>query len=136
MENSSTSNSNPQVKIRKVILVVDDTESVLSHIKSLLEKDYDIVTKSDGHEALVYLSQGHKPDLILTDMEMPNMNGRIFVRRVHTDPRHDKIPIVFITSINSEMLINSFKAMGVIDFIIKPFNNNELIEKVHHILQS
>lgn len=126
--------TDPQEKTMKKILIVDDSETIRSLIVSLLEKDYEVVTKNDGHEALVYLSKGTNPDLILTDMEMPNMDGRMFVRRVHSDPRRDKIPVIFITSVNSTMLINSFKAIGVIDFIIKPFNNDELIAKVNKIL--
>jgi CheY-like chemotaxis protein len=120
---------------KKTILVVDDSESIRSLITSILEKDYEVITKNDGHEALVYISQNKNPDLILSDMEMPNMNGRMFVRRVHSDPRHDKIPIVFVTSVNSDMLKNSFASTGIVDFIIKPFNNEELLTKVNIILQ-
>lgn len=120
--------------IKKTILVVDDSESVRSHIRVLLEPDYNIVTRNDGHEALVYLSQGNYPDLILTDMEMPNMNGRTFVRRVKSNPRHSNIPIIFITSVKSDMLINSFTNMGVIDFIIKPYEPEDVISKVKKVV--
>jgi len=128
-DDSKTSN-------KKRILAVDDSEAILSLIVSVLEKDFEVTTKSDGHEALVYLSKGNRPDLILTDMEMPNMNGRVFARRVHSDPRLEKIPIIFITTVNSSMLINSFKSIGITDFIIKPFNNNELLARVNNILQT
>lgn len=120
---------------KKTILVVDDSEVIRSLISSLLINDYNIITKDDGHEALLYLSKNANPDLILTDMEMPNMNGRMFVRRVHSDPRHSNIPIVFITSVNSDMLINSFKTIGIVDYIIKPFDNSQLVSKVKKLLQ-
>jgi CheY-like chemotaxis protein len=67
-------------------------------------------------------------------MLMPNMNGRTFVRRVYANPRYGKLPIVFITTVDSTMLINSFKAMGVIDYIVKPFVNEDLLTKVKQIL--
>jgi CheY-like chemotaxis protein len=133
MENKNTNIPGTPIKERKTILIIDDSDSVRSFIKSILEKEYEIVDKNDGHEALVYLSQNHHPDLILSDMEMPNMNGRAFVRRVKSDPRHAKIPIVFITSVNSSLIINSFANMGVVDFIIKPFKPDELIAKVNDI---
>ena len=117
----------------KTILVVDDSEAIRGYIKALLENEYLIVTKNDGQEALDYLTQVNRPDLILSDMEMPKMNGRTFVRLVNGDPRYGKIPIIFITSVNSEMLINSFKNMRIIDFVIKPFKPAELIAKVHGI---
>jgi CheY-like chemotaxis protein len=123
------------VKARKSILVVDDSESIRNHIKSLLETEYEVVTKDDGHEALVYLSKGNHPDLILTDMEMPNMNGRVFVRRVYSDPRHSNTPIIFITSVNSDLLINSFKSLGVAGYILKPFKPEDVIAKVNSILK-
>jgi CheY-like chemotaxis protein len=105
-------------------------------MKSILEKDYEIVTKNDGQDALAYLSQGNRPNLILLDMLMPNMNGRSFARRVNSDPRYGKIPIIFITTVDSTMLINSFKAMGVVDYIVKPFINNDLLEKVKEVLKA
>ncbi len=135
METTNKDMTDPRLKAKKKILIVDDSETIRSLIVSLLENDYEVETKNDGHEALVYLSKGDNPDLILTDMEMPIMDGRMFARRVHADPRRDKIPIIFITSVNSAMLINSFKAIGIIDFLIKPFNNDELIARVNKILQ-
>ncbi len=109
MENQEKSIKNNSDSLKKNILIVDDSETMRAFIQSLLEKEYTIMTKSDGQEALDYLKQGHRPDLILSDMEMPNMNGRTFVRHVNSDPRLMRIPIVFITTVYSEMLINSFK---------------------------
>lgn len=134
MESTNNNASNEQSKGKKDILIVDDSESIRTYIMSLLENEYNVVTKNDGQEALDYLVKGNRPDLILTDMEMPNMNGRTLVRRVNSDPRYSKIPIIFITSVNSDMLINSFKTMGsVVDYIIKPFQPDELVSKVHNM---
>jgi CheY-like chemotaxis protein len=133
MENKNTNIPDSQTKGKKTILIVDDSDTIRLFIRSLLEKDYEIIDKNDGQDALTYLSQGNHPDLILLDMEMPNMNGRVFVRRVNSDPRHGKIPIVFITAVNSSLIINSFKNMGVVDFIIKPFKPEELVAKVNDI---
>jgi len=135
MESKNTGVADDKSKVKKVILIVDDSESIRGLIKSLLEDEYDIVTQNDGQEALDYLAHGNRPDLILSDMEMPNMNGRTFVRRVNSDPRYGKIPIIFITSTNSDMLINSFKNMGIVNFIIKPFKPEELIGRVHDMFQ-
>ena len=128
-------NTAPESKDKKTILIVDDSEAIREYSKSLLENEYEIVTKNDGQEALDYLNKGNRPNLILSDMEMPIMNGRTFVRRVFSDPRYGKIPVIFITTVNSEMLINSFKNMGISDYIIKPFKPEVLIEKVHGMLE-
>jgi CheY-like chemotaxis protein len=120
---------------RKTILVIDDDESIRLFIMSLLEKDYDVTPMTDGHDALVYLSKGFIPDLILTDMEMPNINGRVFLRRIrYSNSKHSKIPIIFITSVNSKAMISSMKKLQISDYIIKPFKQEDLIQKVHNIL--
>ena len=129
------SNSGALAKGQKTILVVDDDEAIRLLITSFFEKDYKIVTRQDGHEALLYLGEGNVPDLILLDMEMPKMNGRVFLRRVrYGDSAHNKIPIIFITSVSSKAIIHSTLKLNIDDYILKPFKPEELIEKVHSIL--
>lgn len=135
MEKKVSATTNNSANIKKNILIVDDSEAVRDYIQSILKEEYITMTRNDGLEALDYLRQGNRPDLILSDMEMPNMNGRTFVRLVNSDPRFGQIPIVFITAVKSEMLINTFKKMGIVDFIFKPFKPEELVEKVNTILQ-
>ena len=127
----STDAKNSSQNDRKLILVVDDEESIRMLMVSIIGMDYEVITKSDGQDALDYLSKGNRPDLILLDMEMPNMNGRVFVRRVKFDPRYEKIPIFFVTSVDNPLITNSFTSMGVSGFIIKPFKPKELVDKVH-----
>jgi len=126
--------STPQANSRKTILIVDDEEAIRMLMVSLFAKDYEVITKKDGQEALDYLSKGNRPNLILLDMEMPNMNGRVFVRRVKFDPRYEKIPIFFVTSINNPLITNSFKNMGVAGFITKPFKPEDIVAKVADFL--
>jgi len=133
LENMELSNANGKGK--KTILVVDDNEMISLSIKAILEDKYRIVIRNDGQEALDYLNLGNRPDLILLDMLMPNMNGRTFARRVISHPRYGKVPIIFITTVDSTMLINSFKAMGVLDYIVKPFVKEDLINRVNQVLK-
>ena|ERR1035437_626328 len=134
MEYKNTGATDEQIKVNKTVLVVDDSEMMCFLVKSILENKYKIVIKSDGEDALTYLIEGNRPNLILLDMLMPKMNGRIFVRRVQADPRIGKIPIIFITSVDSVLLMNSFKAKGV-DYITKPFVDEDLLKKVNDILK-
>ena len=119
---------------KKTILVVDDNEMVCLLIKSILDKNFKIVIRPDGTDALTYLNQGNRPNLILLDMLMPKMNGRTFVRRVNADPRYGNIPIIFITTVDSTMLMNSFKNI-VVDYIVKPFSKEVLLEKVEKVFK-
>ena len=124
-----------EIPEKKTIMVVDDDEALRLLVGSYFENEYNIISLSDGHEALVYLNEHPNPDLILLDMEMPKMNGRVFLRRVrYGTAKHNRIPIIFISSVSSKMIIKSTLNLGVVDFIVKPFKEEELIEKVHSIL--
>ncbi len=135
MEDKISDTNDNSMNLKKKILIVDDNENIRELMLLILEDQYTIITRNDGQEALDYLRQGNRPDLILSDMIMPNMNGRTFVRHVNSDPRFGQIPIVFITAVESDMLINSFKNKGIVDFIFKPVKPEELLDKVHSILQ-
>ena len=134
MESNNTGITNPQTEAGKTILVVDDNEMVCLLIKSILEKQYKVVLKGDGQDALAYLNQGNRPNLILLDMLMPKMNGRTFVRKVSADPRLGKIPIIFITTVDSTMLMNSFKDL-VVGYIVKPFEKDDLLRMIEGVLK-
>lgn len=120
---------------KKTIMIVDDEEAIRMLIISFLEKDYNIIDLNDGHEALVYLSKNNLPDMILLDMEMPNVNGRVFVRRFKNGGlKSNKVPIIFISSVQSRSIIQSMLNLGVTDYIVKPFNPEELVAKIKAIL--
>ena len=132
-----TSANIKQTQNKKIIMIVDDTESYRLLIKSYFENDFEIITMCDGHEAIVYLSKNKPPDLILLDMEMPNMNGRVFLRRLkYGNAILNKIPVIFLTTVNSKLIINSAYKKGVIDYIIKPFKQEVLEDKVRQLLET
>jgi len=118
----------------KLILIIDDDPLIRQLLKSFLSKDYIIELKSDGQQALYWLKSGNKPDLILLDMEMPEMNGRVFIHRIKTSPIHKNIPIVIISGSNSNLLKNSFLKAGATDYIVKPFQQETLNEVINKIL--
>jgi CheY-like chemotaxis protein len=115
---------------KKIILVVDDDELIRLSIKSSLKNEYDIINMDNGLDALNYIRAGNHIDLITLDMEMPHMNGRVFIRRVKFDPTHNKIPIFLISATESRLIINSFLKLGVVDYLVKPFTQEELRQKI------
>jgi CheY-like chemotaxis protein len=118
----------------KLILIIDDDPLIRQLLKSYLSNDYTIELKGDGQQAIYWLKSGNKPDLILLDMEMPEMNGRVFIHRIKTSPIHKNIPVVIISGSNSNLIRSSFMKAGAADFIVKPFQREVLDEILKNIL--
>lgn len=118
----------------KLILIIDDDPLIRQLLKSYLSKDYTIELKNDGQQAIYWLKSGNIPDLILLDMEMPEMNGRVFIHRIKTSPIHKNIPVVIVSGTNSNLIRTSFMKAGAADFIVKPFQKETLEAVLDKIL--
>ncbi|MFA5087846.1 MAG: response regulator [Candidatus Omnitrophota bacterium] len=112
----------------KKILVVDDEADILRLIEVRLKsKGYEVVTAANGQEGL-NKAQQEKPELIITDILMPEMDGFLFYKQLKKDPDLAKIPVLVLTARGK--MEDTFRVMGVDDFIVKPFVAEELLEKV------
>lgn len=112
------------------ILVVDDTDSNIDILNSLLNDDYAVLSALDGEFALE-VANDDLPDLILLDIVMPDMDGFEVCEKLKQNPKTKDIPIIFITSISDENSIEKAYELGCVDFITKPFKPKELVAKVN-----
>jgi CheY-like chemotaxis protein len=121
--------------MRKKILIIDDDVIVRLLLQRMLEKEYDVVTMDDGLNALNWLNSGNMPDLILLDMEMPQINGLAFIRRLKfsTDLRH--IPVIIVSGNDKKETIQSFLKLGASGFILKPFKEDDFWETVYRVIE-
>jgi len=126
------------------ILVVDDSAMIRSLIRKELQADgYQVVEAKDGPDALRFISEGFRPDLITLDIDMPKMDGfetcKLFLEKQNTnasDYAEDmRIPVVFITA-NDKMndRVKGFN-MGATDFVTKPFPKGRLLKIINKILK-
>jgi len=115
---------------KKKILLVDDNEVQLSISEVQLNKEYEVTTAKSGKEALDYLFHGHVPDLIMLDILMPDMDGWETFGRLRAISKLHEVPILFMSSINDKKEIDRAFEMGAVDFIVKPCNSIELLERV------
>ncbi|ATW26880.1 diguanylate cyclase domain-containing protein [Candidatus Formimonas warabiya] len=112
------------------ILVVDDNDDDLQVLGEVIEKEgYQPVLASGGEQALELISM-KKPDLILLDATMPEMNGYVVCRRLKKDPETRDIPVIFLTSEwEDEDIVKCFESGGA-DYLKKPFDSIELLAKL------
>jgi chemotaxis protein histidine kinase CheA/ActR/RegA family two-component response regulator len=115
---------------RTRIMVVDDALSVRRAMRQLLEDaGYEVVTCADGQEALTQLDKV-APALVLTDLEMPVVNGVELTRRVRLQPAREQLPIIMITSRASDKHRDLAYDAGVSVFLTKPYSDVELLAHV------
>ncbi len=118
------------------ILLVDDSATMRMIVKKALRLsgvEAELTEAGDGAEALQALESGGAVDLILSDINMPNVNGIEFVRRLKAGP-YSGIPVVMITTEGAEARINELQEMGVQGYIKKPFTPESIRETVVPLL--
>ncbi|SKC96408.1 PAS domain S-box-containing protein [Chitinophaga ginsengisegetis] len=114
---------------RAHVLIVDNNADMRNYLARLLEKYFYITTAKNGLEALEQVER-NKPDLILSDIMMPVMNGKDLLERVRGNPVTAQIPVIFLSArAGGEARIDGLEA-GADDYLVKPFSAGELLTKV------
>jgi len=116
------------------ILIVDDEEDLLSTVAYRLKfAECNVVTASNGLEGLEQ-ARAEKPDLILLDTNMPQMNGHEMLGRLRADDELKDIPVIMLTARCEAQDVATASAYGVSDYVTKPFDFTQLMEKIRTIL--
>ncbi|MFN7950886.1 MAG: response regulator [bacterium] len=117
------------------ILVVDDNRAVLAALKSALEDaGFKVLTADDGDRAVGVIVK-QKPDLIISDIQMPNLDGFFLCQIVRSRPETRSIPFIFLTALDAPpKRAHGFK-IGADDFIPKPFDRDEVVMRVKNVLK-
>lgn len=118
----------------KTILVVDDNKINLAAARKVLSNDYKVIPVMKGDQALTYLESGDC-DVILLDINMPDMDGFEVLEKIRQKERHRNTPVIFLTADNdSETETRCFRE-GAIDFIAKPFVPEVMLSRIGRILE-
>ncbi len=112
------------------ILLVDDNADMRDYVKRLLGPHYVVETAVDGVEAL-RLARAHPPDLVLTDVMMPNLGGFGLLRELRADPKLKLVPIIVVSARAGEESRIEGLDRGADDYLVKPFSARELAARVH-----
>ena len=121
------------------ILVVEDSPSMRAYVVTMLEEqvdrdDLEIVEAASGFEALKILPH-HKFDAILTDINMPDINGLELVSFIKNHPVYRAVPVMVISTESSEEDRKRAEALGAEEYLVKPFVGTDLIEKLRKLIR-
>ncbi len=115
------------------ILIVEDNEDFRFYLKDNLRHFYSIIEAADGKEGW-RKALGEHPDLIVSDISMPAMNGMELCKKISTDERTAQIPVILLTAMTGEGAELNGLRTGAVDYIIKPFNFELLLSRIRNIL--
>lgn len=118
----------------KCILIVDDSQTVRQVLQLALgDAGYEVIEAEDGFDALRKIS-GVRVDMLITDLNMPNMDGLELIKKVREDSQHRFTPIVMLTTESSEEKKKAGREAGASGWIVKPFKPEQLLKVVKMVL--
>lgn len=118
---------------RKTILQIDDDDYTLDLLELFLYNEYELLTARNGFEGLK-TAEHNQPDLIITDIMMPVMDGIRFFNELRKRERTSTIPVIAVTSFVEQFTVRSLKNMGFDGVISKPLRRESLVDTVKAIL--
>jgi two-component system chemotaxis response regulator CheY len=117
------------------MLAIDDEVSIQFILQHFFKSKFVVETKGNGKEGLAWIQAGHIPDIILADMQMPEMDGYTFIHHIRSSGFLQHIPLLMLSgSESTDDRIRCLEA-GADDFVVKPFNPRELAARVNGILR-
>jgi len=120
--------------MQRVIMVADDSSTVRKFVSfSLKMKNFKVLTAEDGMDALEKMSLA-KVDLLIVDLNMPNMDGYELIRTVRQSEDYHDLPIIILSSERSEEAIRKGKEVGANAYLVKPFDSKKVLYQVSKFL--
>ncbi len=119
----------------KTVLVVDDSVSMRQMVSfTLTGAGYEVVEAGDGKEAVDKLNGGAKPNLVITDLNMPNMDGISLIKAIRGMGPHKFTPILMLTTESSDDKKKEGQSAGATGWVVKPFNPEQMLATIKKVL--
>ncbi|WP_285054370.1 hybrid sensor histidine kinase/response regulator transcription factor [Pedobacter ginsengisoli] len=129
--------SEPEVSWRSkkpILMLIEDNDDFRFYLKDNLKEHYQIAEAANGKEGWQKILSGH-PDLIVSDVTMPELNGIDLCRKIKADNRTAHIPVILLTALSTEDQQLTGLETGASDYVTKPFNFEILLSKIRNLLQ-
>lgn len=119
----------------KTILIVDDSSSLRTVVRMALSRaGYEVLEAADGLDGLAQLEQAARVHLIVSDVNMPRMDGIAFLRKLKEQARHKFTPVIMLTTEGQDAKKQEGRAAGARAWIVKPFNPPQLLDAVARLI--
>jgi two-component system chemotaxis response regulator CheY len=121
----------------KTILVVDDSDTVRQQVCMALKQAGFVTTEAaDGREGLAAVDANRGIDMVISDVNMPNMNGLEMIEKVKSKPENKALPILMLTTEGQPSMIKRAKEAGAAGWIVKPFDAKQLVAAAKHLTKA
>ena len=121
----------------KTVLVVDDSVSMRQMVSFTLKgAGFEVEEAGDGKEAVDKLNAGAKPNLVITDLNMPNMDGISLIKAIRDMPAYKFTPVLMLTTESADDKKKEGQSAGATGWIVKPFNPDQMLATINKVLPS
>jgi len=118
----------------KKVLIIDDEATILKLLNHYLSNYYSVSVMADGQQALRWMQEGNVPDVIVADIQMPNMDGDSFLKQIKSSGFFKDIPIIMLSGLENSAERIKFLKLGARDYVVKPFNPEELYLRIKNLI--
>ncbi len=123
-------------KTKRQVLVIDDEEIMRKLLMQILSPNHEVILKENGKEALEWMyGQKNMPDLVVADLNMPEVNGFEYIQRVRESNLFGDLPLIILSGEESSAERIKCLKLGANDYLIKPFNPEELRLRIENLIK-
>ncbi|TAM92916.1 MAG: response regulator [Chitinophagaceae bacterium] len=117
------------------ILIVDDSKPILCLLEVILGKKFDVFAANDGFSAMNWLMEGNKPDLIISDLQMPNIDGVELITYLSGSDYYNEVPVLVLSGADESEVVEKYGKLQIAGYVSKPFDPAELVQKIEQALR-
>lgn len=117
------------------ILVIDDEPIMRKLLMQILKDKYEVILKENGREALEWMYSGNIPDLVVADLNMPEIDGFEYIKKVRESGFFSDVPLIVLSGEESSVERIKCLKLGANDYLIKPFNPEELGLRIDNLIK-
>lgn len=122
--------------MKDTLLIIEDNTFMMALLKNIFEPKFIVKSVSNGYEALEWIHEGNIPNLIISDLRMPEMDGIEFLTNLKGSTFYKNVPLIMLSGVEKSGERIQCLQLGADDFLIKPFNPEELIIRVDRLLKT